>query len=289
MNAIFYYLTYPFVFLIAALPFPALYAVSDALAWLLRWVGYRKDVIKTNLRNSFPEKPEAELRDIYKQFYTYLCDLMLETIKTMRMTQVEYKERVILENPELLRDLYAQGKSVVLMLGHFGNWELFGPCMSLNTDHQLVVVFRPLTNPYFDRMMTSWRTRFGTEITPVQQTLRTMINNKNRLTITAFISDQAAPIGAYWTKFLHQETSVFTGAEKVARKFGFPVVYLHGARPKRGRYTIRLEVLYAEPSKTVENEISEGFTRRLERDIVADPVIWLWSHKRWKNKRPMQG
>jgi Kdo2-lipid IVA lauroyltransferase/acyltransferase len=288
MTALFYYLTYPFVYLLASLPFPALYAVSDALAWLMRLVGYRKDVIKTNLRNSFPEKSEAEIRDIYLQFYTYLCDLMLETIKTMRMTEEEYKERVIVENPELLHDLYAKGKSVVLMLGHYGNWELFGPCMSLNTDHQLVVVFRPLTNPYFDRMMTSWRTRFGTEITPVQQTLRTMINNKNRLTITAFISDQAAPIGAYWTTFLHQETSVFTGAEKVASKFGFPVVYLHGARPKRGHYTIKLEILYAEPSKTGENEISEGFTRRLERDIVADPVIWLWSHKRWKNKRPIQ-
>jgi KDO2-lipid IV(A) lauroyltransferase len=289
MHALAYYLTYPFVYLIASLPFPALYALSDGLAGILRWVGYRKDVIKTNLRNSFPEKSEAEIRVIYKQFYSYLCDLMLETIKTMRMTEEEYQQRVILKNPEVMRDLFAKGKSVVLMLGHCGNWEWFGPCMSLNTDFQLVVVFRPLTNPYHDRMMTSWRTRFGTEITPVQQTLRTMVSNKNRMTMTAFISDQAAPIGAYWTNFLHQDTSVFTGAEKVASKFGYPVVYLHAARPKRGHYTITTEVLYPDPSQTKENEISEGFTRRLEQDIVADPVIWLWSHKRWKNKRPIQG
>lgn len=286
MQAISYYLTYPFIYLVASLPFPILYGLSSVLSWVLSIIGYRKEVIQSNLRNSFPKKSEKEIRNLTKSYYDYLCDLSLETIKTMKMTEAESKRRVILENPEVLDQLYEKGQSIIIMLGHFGNWEWFGPCITLNTRYQLVVIYRPLTQPYFDRMTTSWRTRFGTEITPVMQTLRTMISNKNRITATAFVADQAAPTNAYWTTFLNQETSVFTGAEKMASKFNYPIVYLHADRPRRGYYNIRTEVLFQEPAKTMENEISETFTRRLEKDIVENPVIWLWSHKRWKNKRP---
>jgi KDO2-lipid IV(A) lauroyltransferase len=204
----------------------------------------------------------------------------------MTMSEAEYKKRVTLLRPEVFKDLAGQNKSIVLLLGHYGNWEWFGPCVTLNTGYQLVVIYRPLSHPHFEKMTTSWRTRFGTEITPAQQALRTVIANKDRLTATAFVADQAAPSNAYWTTFLHQETSVFTGAERVATKFDYPVVYLHATRPKRGYYTITPEVLFAHPSATAENEISEAFTRRLEQDINSFPDIWLWSHKRWKTKRP---
>lgn len=286
MQALSYYLTYPFIYLLASLPFPVLYAVSDLFAWVIIRSGYRRTVIQTNLRNAFPGKSTEEIDALTKDYYRYLCDLTLETVKTMKMSEVENKERVKLENGEALEQLFQQGKSIILMLGHFGNWEWFGPCITLNTNYQLVVIYRPLSHPYFEKMTTSWRTRFGTEITSVQQTLRTMVANKNRITATAFVADQYAPGLAYWTTFLNQDTAVFTGAEKVATKFNYPVVYLHARRPKRGHYIVRAEVLFPDPGKTAENEISEGFTQRLEKDIVQNPVIWLWSHKRWKNKRP---
>lgn len=288
MQALTFYLAYPFIYLVAVLPFPLLYAVSDALAWVMSAAGYRKDVIQNNLRNSFPEKPEQEILSLTRAYYHYLCDLILETLKTMKMTEKENRARVTLKNPEVLEQLFAKNKSVILMLGHFGNWEWFGPCITLNTDYQLVVIYRPLSQPYFEKMTSRWRTRFGTEITPVQQTLRTMVANRDRVTATAFIADQAAPSNAYWTNFLNQDTSVFTGAEKIAVKFNYPVVYLHATRPKRGYYVVTPEVLFDNPAETTENEISERFTRRLETDIRMNPVIWLWSHKRWKNKRPSQ-
>ena len=288
MQALTFYLAYPFIYLVAVLPFPLLYALSDALAWVMSAAGYRKDVIQNNLRNSFPEKPEQEILSLTKAYYHYLCDLILETLKTMKMTEKENRARVTLKNPEVLEQLFAKNKSVILMLGHFGNWEWFGPCITLNTDYQLVVIYRPLSQPYFEKMTSRWRTRFGTEITPVQQTLRTMVANRDRVTATAFIADQAAPSNAYWTNFLNQDTSVFTGAEKIAVKFNYPVVYLHATRPKRGYYVVTPEVLFDNPAETTENEISERFTRRLETDIRMNPVIWLWSHKRWKNKRPSQ-
>ncbi len=286
MQALSYYLAFPFIYLLASLPFPMLYAVSDGLAWLMSLVGYRKEVIQANLRNSFPEKTGEEIARLTRDYYHYLCDLALEIIKTMKMSAGENLRRVRLLNPEVLDELHRQKKSIVFVLGHHGNWEWFGPCISLQTPYQLVVVYRPLSQPYFERMMVSWRTRFNTEITPVQQTIRTMAANRNRVTATAFVADQAAPVNAYWTTFLNQDTSVFTGAEKLAIKFNYPVVYLHATRPRRGYYTLTAEVMYPEPMKTAENEISEGFTRRLEKDIKAEPVIWLWSHKRWKNRRP---
>ena len=286
MQALSYYLTFPFIYLIASLPFPVLYAVSDALSFLIQLVGYRKGVIQTNLRNSFPEKPEAEIEKLTRAYYSYLCDITLETFKTMKMSETENRQRVVLENPEEFGRLFAINKSIVLVLGHYGNWEWMGPCISLNTQYQLVVIYRPLTNPYFDRMMTRTRTRFGTQITPAPQALRTMVANRGKITMTAFIADQAAPSNAYWTNFLHQDTSVFTGPEKLSTKFKYPVVYLHSSRPRRGHYTIRGEVLFEHPETTAENEISETFTQRLEKDIVADPTLWLWSHKRWKHPRP---
>jgi KDO2-lipid IV(A) lauroyltransferase len=204
----------------------------------------------------------------------------------MTMREEEYLKRVTLKNPEVLDSLAAEGKSIILLLGHFGNWEWFGPCITLKTDFQLVVIYRPLSHPYFERLTSSWRTRFGTEITPVQQTLRSMVTNKNKLTATAFVADQYAPGQAYWTTFLNQDTAVFTGPEKIATKFGYPVVYLHAKRPRRGYYEITPEVLVMDPRQATDNQISEAFTQRLEKDIVQNPVIWLWSHKRWKNKRP---
>jgi len=287
MQALSFYLAYPFIYLVASLPFPLLYALSDILTFLVRLVGYRKQVIQANLRNSFPEKSEHDIRKLTREYYQYMCDLALETFKTMKMTEEENRHRTTLLHPERLQQFFEKKQSVVLVLGHYGNWEWMGPCITLNTGFQLVVIFRPLSQPFFDRMMTSWRTRFGTEIVPVNQTLRAMVANRHRVTATAFVADQAAPANAYWTTFLNQDTSVFTGAEKLAIKFNYPVVYLHSERPRRGYYTITPEILFSDPGKTQENEISEVFTRRLEKDITESPVIWLWSHKRWKSKRPL--
>jgi KDO2-lipid IV(A) lauroyltransferase len=286
MQALSFYLTYPFIYLLASLPFPLMYAVSDALCFLIRLVSYRRDVIVKNLRNSFPEKGEDEIRKLTRLYYSYLCDLMIETFKTLRMTEAEHRERVTLENPELFQKFFDQNKSVMLVLGHYGNWEWMGPCITLNTSYQLVVIYRPLSNIYFERMMTGMRTRFGTRITPVSQTLRAMVADRGKLTATAFVADQAAPSNAHWTTFLHQETSVFTGPEKLGTKFNYPIIYLHTERHKRGTYHIRGELLFENPKETIENEISEAFTRRLEKDIIENPTIWLWSHKRWKHTRP---
>ncbi len=202
------------------------------------------------------------------------------------MTEQEAKERCLYHKAEWIDKLHEEHKSLVIVLGHYGNWEWAGPSFTLGTNYQLYVIYRPLTNLYFEKMLTKTRTKFGTRITPVNQTLREMVANRKNVSATAFIADQAASsANSYWTTFLNQDTSVFNGPEKIAVKFNYPVVYMNIKRPKRGFYELTPELLFDNPASTTEGEILESFTKRLEKDIIQDPVIWLWSHRRWKYKR----
>jgi KDO2-lipid IV(A) lauroyltransferase len=286
MQALVFYLVYPILYLITALPFRVLYILSDGFYFLFWISGYRKDVVLENLRNSFPEKTEAEIISLAKEYYRYLCDLTLETLKTMHMTEEEARKRCIYRKSEWLDKMYEEKKSILIVLGHYGNWEWAGPSFSLGTKYQLVVVYRPLSQPYFEKMMSGMRTKFGTKITPVEQTLRQMVANRKEVTATALIADQAASsANSYWTTFLHQDTLVFNGPEKLAVKFNYPVVYMNIRRIKRGYYELTPELLVEDPSKTKDGEILDAFTKRLEQEIIRDPVVWLWSHKRWKYKK----
>lgn len=286
MQAVTFYLTYPFIYLVALLPFRVLYGLSDVLYHLLRLSGYRKKVILKNLTLSFPEKNPAEIDALCKSYYRYLCDLILEILKTLRMDEQESKKRCTFHTTEWLENMRKEGKSFIIIMGHYGNWEWAGPGFTLYTGYPLVVIYRPLSHPYFEKMMSRMRTRFGTRITPVNMTLRDMVSNRGQLTATAFIADQTAPKDkAYWMTFLNQDTAVFTGAEKLAIKFDYPVVYMSIKRTRRGYYEVTPEMLFEHPKQTTENEISHGFMKRLEAEIKHDPIPWLWSHRRWKHKR----
>lgn len=285
-QSISFYLVYPIIYLIASLPFWLLYKVSDFFYFLLRLSGYRKQVVLENLRHSFPNKSEEEIQAICKSFFIYLCDLIVETLKTLKMTEEESREHCVFHNPEWLVKLCEEKKSIIIVMGHYGNWEWAGPSLTLATKYQLVVIYRPLTNLYFEKMMVGMRTKFGTKITPVNQTLRDMVANRGSVTATAFIADQYPASGsAHWTTFLNQDTGFFTGPEKLSSKFNYPVVYIHVRRLKRGQYEVIPKLLFENPKQTAEGEITNSFIKRVEADIVADPATWLWSHKRWKNKR----
>jgi Kdo2-lipid IVA lauroyltransferase/acyltransferase len=288
MRALIFYLLYPFLFLIASLPFRALYLASDLFFYLFYLTGYRKKVVLRNLRKSFPEKSEKEIISICKAYYRYLCDLILETLKTLTMTEEEARQRCKFYKQPWMDKLHQERQSFIIVMGHYGNWEWAGPAFTLNTPFQLVVIYRPLANPYFEKMLSGMRTKHGTKISPVKNTLREMVANRGSLTATALVADQTATKkDAYWMTFLNQDTAVFTGPEKLAKKFNYPVVYMRVTRPKRGYYEVTPELIFRNPGQTAEGEISETFTKMLEQQIKLDPTIWLWSHKRWKHKRPV--
>lgn len=288
MAAIAYYLALPFIYLIAWLPFPLLYLLSDGIRLVVYdLLGYRTAVVRENLRKSFPEKSAAERHAIERAFYRWLCDLMLETLKTLTISAAGVRERVQVEGEEVLRKYHAQGRSVILVMGHWGNWELGGARFASLGLHQLYVIYHPLANPYFDRLMHRMRTRLGNRLYAMHEASKGMLRDRDQVTATAFIADQTPPPErAYWTTFLNQDTPVFLGTEKIARKLGHPIVYVGIRTVGRGRYVMRFEDLVPEPARTADGEISELHTRRLEADIRRDPAHWLWSHRRWKHRRP---
>jgi KDO2-lipid IV(A) lauroyltransferase len=289
MGTVGYFMALPFIYGVSLLPFRLLYVVSDGMYWLLfKMIGYRRSVVLTNLRNSFPERTEAELQVIADRFFRWFCDLTLETLKTLTISPEEVRKRVEFRNIDLLRHYAREGRSVILVLGHYGNWELAGARYSQERDiPQLYVIYHPLANGRFDRLMHRMRTRHGTKLYTMREASKAMLRDKDQLTATAFIADQTpAPERAYWMRFLEQDTPVFLGTETLARKLDQPVIYISITRPRRGYYCMALELLAAEPTGTYPGVITEAHTRRLEADIRNVPELWLWTHRRWKHKRP---
>ena len=290
MSVILYFLALPIFYFLAILPFPLLYLLSDFFYVIIYYViGYRKGVVMTNLRNSFPEKNEAELKKIRKDFYHYFCDLFLETFKTLTISKKAMLKHCSLEEKasKLFEELAAENKSIIIVMGHKGNWEWAGNTFSICCKHQLYVIYHPLANKYFNNFMYKMRSVFGTKLIAMKDTFRDMVKNRHELSATAFIADQApSPEKAYWTTFLNQDTPVFFGTEKIAEKMQYPVVYVSVKRIKRGYYSLGADLLMSPPYKNEEGKITAAHTARLEQDIREQPATWLWTHKRWKHKRP---
>lgn len=274
--------------LFSSLPFWLLYALSDLLFVLNYYlIGYRRQVVLTNLRNSFPNKTEAEIQSIARKFYQYLSDQFVETFKTLTISEVELDKRVKLLNPEVMNRLYDQGQSVVHLLGHHANWEWYAKQLARHTKHQLFFVYKPLSNKGMDRVMIDLRTRFGVMAVPMKAVFKTIESFKTRPHASFFGGDQS-PMrhNKYiWLNFLNQETAVYLGAEDIAKKYGQAVVFGKMRRIKRGYYTITLELITANPAATAPGEITAAHTRALEEFLQEQPEYWLWSHKRWKLKR----
>lgn len=243
--------------------------------------------MRDNLERSFPEKTIEERKTIERKFYKHLADLMLETIKGMSISESELRKRMRLADPSFFEKLAEEGKSVIVVMSHCGNWEWVCLAADISVSQHAQCVYKTLSNPNWERWFYNVRSRFGTEPFPMEKTLRHMSANAHKLTATAFIGDQNPANGknAYWTQFLHQDTCFMQGSEKIARKLGHAVCYLKAEKVKRGYYVCQLEMLCENPSQTQDGEITEMIVRATEKDVISQPENWLWSHRRWKHKR----
>ncbi len=251
-------------------------------------VGYRNKTVIRNLKNSFPEKRDLEIHQITIAFYRYFADLVVETIKSFQISEETLKKRIRYKNPEVLNGLYLQGKSVALLSGHYGNWE-WTIAMPEFIQHQLNVIYRPMQNKQFDTYMKKIRSRFGMFLIPAQTSLRTMLKleKSGQLSATYYLADQTALYDTkYWMMFLNQETPVFSGPEKVASRLKQAVVFMDIQKVRRGYYEVEFTKLFDDASRTEKFEVSRAHVKFLEEIIRKRPEFWLWSHKRWKHKRP---
>jgi Kdo2-lipid IVA lauroyltransferase/acyltransferase len=284
--SLFYYLI---IIPISLLPFPVLYALSDFLFFVIyRVIGYRKAVVMGNIKNSFPDKTEKEHQQIQEQFYHHLCDLVVESLKAFTISEKEVLKRVKCKNPEMI-DAYAlQNKSVIVAGGHYNNWEIFAVAVDKIIKHQTIGIYKPLTNKFFDEKMRSTRSKYGLLMIPTNRVKHYIEKYKGTPIAVIFGFDQSPsnPYKAYWTKFLNQETAVLYGTEKFAREYNYPVVYGRINKERRGYYTFEFFKVTDNPNELRQGAITEEITNLLEKDIQAIPQYWLWSHKRWKHKRP---
>lgn len=270
-------------------PFWLLYICADIIYLISFYlVGYRKKTVIQNLKNSFPEKTDKEIKELRRKFYRHFADLVVETIKAFQMSEGTFMKRFQFKNPEVLNEIYDQGKSVALLSGHYGNWE-WTIALPKIIKHQVNTIYRPIQDETFDHYMKSLRSRFGMFMMPARISGRTMLEleKAGQLSATYYLTDQTALKDTdYWMMFLNQETAVFPGAEKVASKFKQAVVFMDIQKISRGYYEVEFTKLFDDASQTTTYEVTKVHTHFLEEIIRKRPELWLWSHKRWKHTRP---
>lgn len=275
----------------AVLPLGMLYVISDVLGFFAHKVlRYRVKVVRKNLKNSFPEKTNKELRKIENQFYRYLGDCIVETVKLLHISDAEIEKRVKMENAEVVTEVFDQNKPVILFLGHLANWE-WVPALTLMFDNNVPMgaLYKPLRNKMMDKVMKRIRSRFPCIMIPAKTAFRKLIElrRENPSFIIGFIADQR-PLGTsikHWTHFLNQETSFMTGGETIGEKVGARFVYVETLRVKRGHIVLNYKKMEIDPEDKEDFPYTRLYYRMLEDSIRREPAYWLWSHNRWKKLR----
>lgn len=276
--------TWPMQFI----PLRVHYLLSDFMFFLFYHVaGYRKKVVRENLQNAFPEKSEAERDVIRRKFYHHFTDMFIETLYLTHVKKKRASKRLIFKNIELIEEQHAKGKSVILVLGHLGNWEFF-QLVREEIKEPKFFVYKHLGNKTFDQYYRLLRGRAAQPL-EMKETFRKLyeVNKRGELFSAFFISDQRPLCNElfYWITFMNQDTPVMTGTEKIARKMNASVIYTEFSEIKRGYQQVSFELLSDNVSETPEYEVTNKFFERLEKSIRQYPDQYFWTHKRWKYKR----
>lgn len=273
---------------LSLLPLGALYRLSD-LAFLLVYyvIRYRRRVVMSNLEKSFPDKSPSARRAIARKYYRHLCDLAAESLRIFSIPLDEAILRNKVRNAEVADRFFREGRSVILAASHYNNWELCVLAAKAQLEHTPIGVYAPIKNQFLERKMKSVRGRYGLVLVSKREIKSFMTKNQDLLYANILAGDQAPSPSTkkvYHTTFLNQPTDVVYGAEKFARDYNCPVIYVAISKVRRGYYRTDLELLEEHPLESPPGSITERITRRLEEQILEEPANWLWSHKRWKKR-----
>ncbi|MFO7621912.1 MAG: lysophospholipid acyltransferase family protein [Bacteroidales bacterium] len=286
MGYIGFYLFYGINWIITLLPLRVLYLFSDLLFLLLCYFPtYRRKIVLTNLRNSFPEKTEKELSVIARKFYRHLADLIIETLKLTHLSNKQLLKRLTLSNPELLERLYNEGRDLMVVHSHYNTWEWL-LILPLWVRYKVVTVYKPIQNFLFDRFMNNFRARNNICLSPMSEVVREIIKNRdnNIRSLYVLMADQTPAKSQikYRTTFLNQDTPVFLGPEKIAMKYDMAVIFFNMQKVRRGYYNFTAELLFENTAGLPEYMVTETHVKRLGELIREKPEYWIWSHRRWK-------
>lgn len=244
---------------------------------------YRHSVIIQNLSRALPDRSYDEIKIIAKSYYKHLADITIEILKLCSIRQIQLKDRVKIQNPDLLLKYYNRKENVFVLLGHYGNWEYLNILPTLLPGMKMNAVYKPLSNSVMEKIFCRVRSRFGMNLLTTKEAPRYLIQHKDSAQLTFFISDQYPGKNAkYESDFLHQSTRTYSGAEKLAKHTNAVVLYAEINKYLRNGWSVTFHTITENPKGTKIQEITNSFNKMLQTTIEEEPAYWLWSHKRWK-------
>ena len=287
MQTLTFWLIYPVLLVISILPWKLFYLFSDIICFFVyRVIGYRKKVVTENLTNAFPEKSKEEIKRIRTKFYTHMCDMFLEMIRSISVSNEETQKRYKLINKTDFEILEKENTSYILLAAHYGNFE-WGNVLELSTKYKCVGIYKQVKNPHFDKLVKKIRKRFGSEVVPNKKVGRYAIKKEKidpNKRLYGIIADQTPRKTAnnIYMSFMGREVPVFIGAEALAKKTGMNIAYLKVKKVKRGFYEVEVVLLSKDVKNVSDFKITETYLKLIEEQIKEAPEYYLWSHKRWK-------
>ncbi len=282
-------LYYLFIIPVSKFPDGMIRALSYLIYVLLKYiVRYRAQIITNNLTNAFPDKSDKEIEKIKNRFYRHLSVVFLDGIKSFSITKDQLRRRIEFENADVIRKHYEANTGVIITVGHYHSWELLLAGINLFIRHRAAVIYQPLKNKFLDTKLRQTRSDFRTLMISTKEVRSFFNSGMESPTAVLFAIDQAPanPKRSYWMNFLNQETGVHFGAEKFAFDYNMPVYHAHLSQKPDGMYSLKFELISTDPREEKPGYITEKATQLLESQIMEHPEFWLWSHKRWKHKRP---
>lgn len=289
MQFLVYIIAYPFLWFISILPFPIFYALSDCIYFLVYYIiGYRKKTVRYNLALTLPHLTDKERLVIEKKSYHHMCDMFLEMVKTMTISEEEMNKRFVVTNIEVFKEYEKENRSMVLLASHYASWEWI---LTINAKTTLkgTGVYKQISNKYFDRLIRKIRSKFGTELIVTRETISYIAKNQkeNIASVYGLASDQSPKLDKafHWYPFMGVEVPVHTGAEMIAKKYNLGVEFIKVRKLKRGYYEATIISIAKFPKETDQFEITNRFIEEVEKQIQEAPEYYFWTHKRWKHQR----
>ncbi len=279
-------LLFQIVLLISKLPLGVLYLVSELIFFLVyRVAGYRKKIVFTNIKNSFPEKSDREINLITKDFYRNFSDYLVETVKSFTISAKELKVRVQHINQDVFHEAKNEGKNIIMLSGHIFNWEWFNALATVVPQQHSYPVYRKMQSGFWEEQIKKIRSSYGNEAIEAEAVIKHIFRNPNDgNSVYMFVADQTPNhhnVDAGIT-FLNQKTPVFIGYDKLATRMDLAFVYCEMKKVKRGFYQVNYYRIYPEGERFTEFEVVKKFHKMLENTISKRPDNYLWSHRKWK-------
>lgn len=281
-----YYLLYGFLYIISLLPFWILYRISDVAFFILYYIiGYRKNIVLSNLDIVFPGKTTEEKKAISKKFYHNFTDNFIEIIKLLSLPEKEVKKRFSGEFDKVNK-YFSSGRKVQLHLGHFFNWEFANLSLSTHSVFPVLVIYMPISNKAMDKVFYKMRSRFGAKLIAATNYGREIKPFQRQQNALVFVGDQnPGKIKlAYWFNFFGRLTPFVTGPEKSARLNDAITFYVKFTKLKRGYYFVSFHLLTDEARKLEEGTITKRMIGLVEESIKEQPENYLWTHRRWRHR-----